>query len=155
MTEIVPDNRKKYREFVWTSAMNLVFLIILALYVRFLMQKEIALLPSNGAATYASLSQLMYVIAPPVFGVVGLLLAITWKPLSRGIIVLLALHYILMMSILLLVGYGNLTILLSQLSAGSSDAFILVGILAVLIFLFVWNIKSLRDLDLPSIFGKR
>lgn len=155
MTEIVPDNRKKYREFVWTSAMNLVFLIILALYVRFLMQKEIALLPSNGAATNASLSQLMYVIAPPTFGVVGLLLAITWKPLSRGIIVLLALHYILMMSILLLVGYGNLTILLSQLSAGSSDAFILVGILAVLIFLFVWIIKSLRDLDLPSIFGKR
>ena len=97
----------------------------------------------------------MYVIAPPAFGLVGLLLALAWKPLSRGIIVLLALHYILMMSIVLLVGYADVTLLLTELRAGASNAFILVGILAVLVFLFVWNIKSLKDLDLPSIFGKR
>ena len=155
MTDLVPENHKKHRLFIWTSAMNLVFLITLALYVRFLMQRGIALLPSDGATSNAALSQWMYVIAPPAFGLVGLLLALAWKPLSRGIIVLLALHYILMMSIVLLVGYANVTILLTELRAGASNAFILVGILAVLVFLFVWNIKSLKDLDLPSIFGKR
>ena len=155
MTDLAPDNPKKRRQFIWTSAINLVFLILLSSYVRFLMQRGMALLPSDGATSNADLSELMYVIAPPAFGLIGLLLALAWKPLSRGVIVLLALHYILMMSILLLVGYGNVSILLSQLSAGSSDAFILVGILAVLLFIFFWNIKSLRDLDLPSIFGKR
>ena len=155
MTDLVPDNSKKYHQFIWTSAMNLVFLIILALYVRFLMQGGITLLPSDGATSNAALSQWMYVVAPPAFGVVGLLLAIAWKPLSRGVIVLLALHYILMMSIVLLLGYVDLTLLLTELRAGASNAFILIGILAVLLFLFVFNIKSLKDLDLPSIFGKR
>ena len=155
MTEIATDNHKKYRQFIRTSAMNLVFLVGLALYVRFLMQGGMALLPPDGASSNATLSQWMYVIAPPVFGVVGLLLAIAWKPLSRGIIVLLALHYILMMSIVLLVGYADVTILLTELRAGASNVFILLAILAVLIFLFFWNIKSLKDLDLPSIFGKR
>ena len=155
MTEIAPDNHKKYRQFIWTSAMNLVFLVILALYVRFLMQQGVALLPPDGAPSNATLAQWMYVIAPPIFGAVGLLLAIAWKPLSRGIIVLVALHYILMMSILLLVGYADVTILLTELRAGASNAFILVGILAVLTILFIFNLKSLKDLDLPSIFGKR
>lgn len=150
MTDLAPDNPKKRRQFIWTSAINLVFLILLALYVRSLQQLSTSQMPAS-----AELPQLMYVITPPAFGIVGLLLALFWKPLSRGVIVLLALHYILMMSILLLVGYGNVSILLSQLSAGSSDAFILVGTLAVLLFIFFWNIKSLRDLDLPSIFGKR
>lgn len=155
MTDLAPDNSKKHRQFIWTSAMNLVFLILLVLFVRFLMQLSGLSLGVNGNAAGSELRQLMYVVAPPVFGVVGLLLAIAWNPLRRGIIVLLALHYILTMSIILLVGYGNVTILLSQLSAGSSDALILVGFLAVLIFLAFWNVKSLKDLDLPSIFGKR
>lgn len=155
MTDLVPDNSKKHRQFIWTSAMNLIFLTGLALYLRFLMQWGIALLPSDGGASNASLSQWMYVIAPPGFGVVGLLLALAWKPLSRGIIVLLALHYILMMSIVLLVGYADVTILLTELRAGASNAFILVVILTVLVLLFTYNLKSLKDLDLPSIFGKR
>ena len=155
MTEIAPDNHKKYRLFILTSAMNLVFLIVLALYVRFLMQGGMALLPPDGAPSNTALAQWMYVIAPPVFGVVGLLLAIAWKPLSRGVIVLLALHYILMMSIVLLAGYADVTLLLGQEGARPSDIFILLGILAALILLFIFNLKSLKDLDLPSIFGKR
>ncbi len=155
MTEITPDNRKKYRQFIWTSAMNLVFLVVLSLYLRFLIQGGLALLPTDGAASNAVLSQVMYVIAPPAFGLVGLLLAIAWKPLSRGVIVLLALHYILMMSVLLLLGYAVVTLLRTELGAGSPGAFILLGILAVLVFLFIFNFKSLKDLDLPSIFGKR
>lgn len=155
MAELVPDNSKKYRQFIWTSALNLVFLIGLALYVRFLMQWGIALLPPDGAISNAALSQWIYVVAPPAFGVVGLLLAIVWKPLSRGVIVLLALHYILMMSVVLLLGYAVVTIFLTELGAGSSGVFILVVVFTVLVFLFVFNIKSLKDLDLPSIFGKR
>lgn len=155
MTEIAPDNHKKYQQFIWTSAMNLVFLLVLALYVSSVMQRGITLLPSDGVTSSAALSHWMYVVAPPAFGVVGLLLAIAWKPLSRGVIVLLALHYILMMSIVLLVGYVDLTLLLTELREGTSNVFILVGILAVIVFLFIWNIKSLKDLDLPSIFGKR
>ena len=49
MTEIAPDNHKKYRQFIWTYAMNLVFLAILALYARFLLQMGLALLPPDGA----------------------------------------------------------------------------------------------------------
>lgn len=97
----------------------------------------------------------MYVVAPPVFGVVGLLLALGWKPLSRGVIVLLALHYILMVSIVMLVGYADVMLLVTLFSPKSVDAIILFALLAVLIFLAFWNIKSLKDLDLPSIFGKR
>jgi hypothetical protein len=151
MTENVPDNPKTRRQFIWTSAMNLAFLIILALYVSFLMQLGAV----DGDTTSEPLPQSLYVIAPPAFGLVGLLLAIAWKPLRRGVIVLLALHYILMMSIVLLAGYADVTLLLSQKFSSSPDVFILLGILAVLVFLFFWNIKSLKDLDLPSIFGKR
>lgn len=155
MTETVPDNHKKYRQFMWTSAVNLVFLIILALYLRSLMQGGLALLPPDGATSTAALSQWMYVFAPPVYGLVGLLLAISWKPLSRGVIVLLALHYILMMSVLLLLGYAVVTILRTELGAGSSNVFTLLGVLVVLVVLFISNLISLKDLDLPSIFGKR
>ena len=151
MTENVPDNPKTRRQFIWTSEMNLAFLIILALYVSFLMQLGAV----DGDTTSEPLPQSLYVIAPPAFGLVGLLLAIAWKPLRRGVIVLLALHYILMMSIVLLAGYADVTLLLSQKFSSSPDVFILLGILAVLVFLFFWNIKSLKDLDLPSIFGKR
>lgn len=151
MTELMPDNSKKHRQFIWTSAMNLVFLFILALYTRPMMQQGIALLPSDGDA----LSQWMYVIAPSALGLVGLLLALAWKPLSRGVIVLLALNYILMMSIVLLLGYVDVTLLLAELRSGASNALILLIILAAVVFLFVFNIKSLKDLDLPSIFGKR
>jgi len=97
----------------------------------------------------------MYVLAPLVFGVVGVLLALAWKPLRRGIIVLLAMHYILMMSIILLLGYVDVTLLLTKLWALLSNPFILLGFLAVLVFLFLRNIKSIMNLDLPSIFGKR
>jgi len=155
MTEIMPDNHKKYRQFIWTSAMNLVFLFILALYTRPLMQQGIAPLPPDSGTSTATLSQWMYVIAPSAFGAVGLLLALAWKPLSRGVIVLLALHYILMMSIVLLLGYVDVTLLLTELRSGASNALILLLILAAMVFLFVLNIKSLMDLDLPSIFGKR
>ena len=151
MTELMPDNSKKHRQFIWTSAMNLIFLFILALYTRPMMQQGIALLPSDGDA----LSQWMYVIAPSALGLVGLLLALAWKPLRRGVIVLLALHYILMMSIVLLLGYVDVTLLLAELRSGPSNALILLIILAAVVFLFVINIKSLKDLDLPSIFGKR
>jgi len=129
MAVLIPDNSKKHHQFIRASAMNLVFMIILALYLRSVIQ--------------------------PGFGLVGLLLAIAWKPLSRGVIVLLALHYILMMSIVLLAGYADVTLLLGQEGARPSDIFILLGILAALILLFIFNLKSLKDLDLPSIFGKR
>jgi len=155
MTETAPDNHKKYQQFIWTSAMNLVFMIALALYVRFLMQGGNTLLPSNTATSSAVLSHWMNLIAPPAFGLVGLLLAIAWKPMSRGIIVLLALHYVLMMSIVLLLGYAIITVMLTLFGVGSSDAFILLGLLAALVILLILNIKSLKDLDLPSIFGKR
>jgi len=155
MTELVPDNSKKYRRFIWTSALNLVFLIVLALYVRSWIQPFVSTQPTGGTAAVVTLQELMYVIAPPVFGAVGLLLAIAWKPLSRGVIVLLALHYILTMSVVLLVGYADVTLLLSQLRSGLSGAFISFLILAALVFLFIFNFKSLNDLDLPSIFGKR
>ena len=155
MTILVPDNSKKHRQFIWTSAMNLVFLILLALYVHFLMQLSSSPLPADGDIAGSELPQLMYVVAPPVFGVVGLLLALGWKPLSRGVIVLLALHYILMVSIVMLVGYADVMLLVTLFSPKSVDAIILFALLAVLIFLAFWNIKSLRDLDLPSIFGKR
>ncbi len=72
--------------------MNLIFLILLAVYVRSLMQTGIALLAANGYNGATTLPQIMYVIAPPAFGLVGLLLAIVWKPLSREVIVLLAMH---------------------------------------------------------------
>jgi len=97
----------------------------------------------------------MYVIAPPAFGLVGLLLALAWKPLSRGIIVLLTLHYILILSLLLLVGYADVMLLVTLFSPKSVDALLLFALLAVLIFLSFWNVKALKDLDLPSIFGKR
>lgn len=135
--------------------MNLVFLFILALYTRPLTQQEIALLPSDGDASTTTLSQWMYVIAPSALGLVGLLLALAWKPLRRGVIVLLALHYILIMSIVLLLGYVDVTLLLTELRSGASNALILVVILTALVFLFFSNIKSLKDLDLPSIFGHR
>jgi len=154
MAELVPDNSKKYRQFIWTSALNLVFLVILALYIRSLIQSGISTLPT-GASAAATLPEITYVIALPVFSAVGLLLAIAWKPLSRGIIVLLALHYILTMSIVLLVGYADITFLLSQIRSGLPGAFISFFILAALVFLFIFNLKSLNDLDLPSIFGKR
>jgi hypothetical protein len=86
---------------------------------------------------------------------VGLLLALAWKPLSRGIIVLLALHYILMLSLVLLIGYADIMLLVTLFSPTSVDALILFALLAVLIFLILRNVKSLKDLDLPSIFGKR
>ncbi len=143
MTDLAPDNPKKRREFVWTSAINLVFLILLALYFIFLTQLS------------SSPPQLLYVIAPPAFGLVGLLLALAWKPLRRGIIVLLALHYILMLSVVLLVGYVDVMLLVTLFSPKSVDALLLFALLAVLIFLAFWNVKSLKDLDLPSIFGKR
>lgn len=155
MTDSVPDNSKKYHQFIFTSAMNLVFMIAMALYVRFLMQGGPALLPTDGAASNATLSHWMYVIAPPAFGLVGLLLAIAWKPMSRGVIVLLALHYILMLSVLLLFGYAAVTILRTVLGAGSSDISIILGLVAALAILLILNFKSLKDLDLPSIFGKR
>ena len=143
MTDLVPDNPKKRREFVWTSAINLVFMILLALYFIFLTQLS------------SSPPQLLYVIAPPAFGLVGLLLALAWKPLRRGIIVLLALHYILMLSVVLLVGYVDVMLLVTLSSPKSVDALLLFALLAVLIFLAFWHVKSLKDLDLPSIFGKR
>ncbi len=155
MAVLIPDNSKKHHQFIRASAMNLVFMIILALYLRSVIQPGAALLPADEGNTSATLPQLMYVIALPAFGLVGLLLAIAWKPLSRGVIVLLALHYILMMSIVLLAGYADVTLLLGQEGARPSDIFILLGILAALILLFIFNLKSLKDLDLPSIFGKR
>ncbi len=155
MTDLAPDNSKKHREFIWTSAMNLVFLILLVLYVLFLMQLSSSPLPANGNVAGSELPQLMYMVSPPVFGVVGLLLALAWKPLRRGVIVLLALHYILMMSIVLLVGYADVMLLVTLFSPKSVDALLLFALLAVLIFLAFWNFKSLKDLDLPSIFGKR
>jgi len=155
MTEIAPDNHKKYRQFIWTSAMNLFFLVILALYVYSLMQTGVLPLAANGNNGIAILPQMMYVIAPPAFGLVGLLLAIAWKPLSRGVIVLLAMHYILMLSVILLVGYADVTLLITRFSPVSPDTLILFALLAILIFLSFWNVKSLKDLDLPSIFGKR
>ncbi len=147
MTETAPDNPKKRRQFIWTSAMNLVFLVILAFYVFFLQQLSTSPLPAG-----AEVSQLLYVLAPPAFGLVGLLLALAWKPLSRGIIVLLALHYILMLSLVLLIGYADVMLLVTLFNPTSPDALILFG---VLMFLLFWNVKSLKDLDLPSIFGKR
>ena len=155
MTDLVPDNPKKRRLFIWTSSINLVFLILLALYLSLLMQLYSSPSPADGNAASAGLLQSIYTIAPPAFGVIGLLLAIAWKPLRRGVIVLLALHYILMLSVILLVGYADVTIMLSELHAGVSAVSTLLAILAVLLFLFFWNIKSLKDLDLPSIFGKR
>ena len=155
MTEIVPDNHKKYRQFIWTSAMNLFFLVVLALYVHSLMQTGVLLLGANGNNGIATLPQIIYVIGPPAFGLVGLLLAVVWKPLSRGIIVLLAMHYILMLSAILLVGYADITLLITRFSPVSPDTLILFALLVVLIFLSFWNVKSLKDLDLPSIFGKR
>jgi hypothetical protein len=155
MTDLVPDNHKKYQQFIWTSALNLVFLILLTLYVRSMIQSGVAPAPNGGTTAVATLPDMMYVIAPPAFGLVGLLLAIAWKPLSRGIIVLLALHYILMMSIVLLVGYADVTLLFAQQGAGSYDIFTLAIVLAALVFLFIFNLISLKDLDLPSIFGKR
>jgi len=155
MTELIPDNRKKYRQFIWTSAMNLPLLIILALSARSLTQQGIALLPSAGDSSITAPAQWMYVLAPLGFGVVGVLLALAWKPLRRGIIVLLAMHYILMMSIILLLGYVDVTLLLTKLRALLSNPFILPGFLAVLVFLFLQNIKSIMNLDLPSVFGKR
>ena len=59
------------------------------------------------------------------------------------------------MSIVLLLGYVDVTLLLAELRSGASNALILLIILAAVVFLFVFNIKSLKDLDLPSIFGKR
>ena len=150
MTDLAPDNTKKRRQFIWTSAINLVFLILLALYVRSLQQLSTSQMPAS-----AELPQLMYVITPPAFGIVGLLLAVFWKPLSRGVIVLLALHYILMLSLVLLIGYVDVMLLVTLFSPKSVDALILFALLGVLIFLIFWNIKSLKDLDLPSIFGKR
>lgn len=150
MTDLAPDNTKKRRQFIWASAINLVFLILLALYVRSLQQLSTSQMPAS-----AELPQLMYVITPPAFGIVGLLLALFWKPLSRGVIVLLALHYILMLSLVLLIGYVDVMLLVTLFSPKSVDALILFALLGVLIFLIFWNIKSLKDLDLPSIFGKR
>ena len=150
MTDLAPDNSKKHRQFIWTSAMNLVFLIILALYVRSLQQLSTSPLPSG-----AEVSQWLYVLSPPAFGLVGLLLALAWKPLSRGIIVLLALHYILMLSLVLLIGYADIMLLVTLFGPTSPDALILFVLLGVLIFLVFRNVKSLKDLDLPSIFGKR
>jgi len=155
MTEIAPDNHKKYRQFIWTSAMNLFFLVVLALYVHSLMQTGVLLLGANGNNGIATLPQIIYVIGPPAFGLVGLLLAVVWKPLSRGIIVLLAMHYILMLSAILLVGYADITLLITRFSPVSPDTLILFALLVVLIVLSFWNVKSLKDLDLPSIFGKR
>ena len=155
MNDIASVNDKNRAQFIWTSAINLVFLIILALYVRFLMHLSGSPLPANGNAAGSELPQLMYVITPPAFGLVGLLLALAWKPLSRGIIVLLALHYILILSLLLLVGYADVMLLVTPFSPKSVDALLLFALLAVLIFLSFWNVKSLKDLDLPSIFGKR
>jgi len=146
----VPDNPKKRRQFIWTSTMNLVFLIILAIYTRSLQQLSTSPMPAGS-----ELAQLLYVIAPPAFGLVGLLLALAWKPLSRGIIVLLTLHYILMLSLVLLIGYADIMLLVTLFSPTSVDALILFVLLAVLIFLVLRNVKSLKDLDLPSIFGKR
>jgi len=155
VTETVTDNPKKRRQFIWTSAINLVFMIILALYFYFVMQLSDSPMPANGGGAGLGLPQLMYVIAPPSFGLAGLLLAIAWKPLRRGVIVLLALHYILMLSVDLLVGYADVMLLVTLFSPGSVDALILFALLAVLVFLSFWNVKSLKDLDLPSIFGKR
>ena len=155
MTEIAPDNHKKYRQFIWTSAMNLFFLVVLALYVHSLMQTGVLLLGANGNNGIATLPQIIYVIGPPAFGLVGLLLAVVWKPLSRGIIVLLAMHYILMLSAILLVGYADITLLITRFSPVSPDTLILFALLVVLIVLSFWNVKSLKDLDLPSIFGKQ
>jgi len=155
MTEIAPDNHKKYRQFIWTSAMNLFFLVVLALYVHSLMQTGVLLLGANGNNGIATLPQIIYVIGPPAFGLVGLLLAVVWKPLSRGIIVLLAMHYILMLSAILLVGYADITLLITRFSPVSPDTLILFALLVVLIVLSFWNVKSLKDLDLPSIFSKR
>lgn len=135
--------------------MNFVFLIFLALYVRSLMQTGVLPLTANGNNGIATLPQMMYLIAPPAFGLVGLLLAVVWKPLSRGVIVLLAMHYILMLSVILLVGYADVTLLVTRFSLGSPDTLIRFALLAILILLSFWNVKSLKDLDLPSIFGKR
>lgn len=150
MTETAPDNPKKRKQFIWTSAMNLVFLVILAFYVFFLQQLSTSPLPAG-----AEVSQLLYVLAPPAFGLVGLLLALAWKPLSRGIIVLLALHYILMLSLVLLIGYADVMLLVTLFNPTSPDALILFALFGVLMFLLFWNVKSLKDLDLPSIFSKR
>lgn len=150
MTETVPDNPKKRRQFIWTSTMNLVFLIILAIYVRSLQQLSTSPMPAGS-----ELPQLLYVIAPPAFGLVGLLLALAWKPLSRGIIVLLTLQYILMLSLVLIIGYADIMLLVTLFSPTSVDALILFVLLAILIFLVFRIVKSLKDLDLPSIFGKR
>ena len=155
MTEIAPDNHKKYRQFIWTSAVNLFFLVVLALYVHSLMQTGVLLLGANGNNGIATPPQIIYVIGPPAFGLVGLLLAVVWKPLSRGIIVLLAMHYILMLSAILLVGYADITLLITRFSPVSPDTLILFALLVVLIVLSFWNVKSLKDLDLPSIFSKR
>lgn len=153
MAVSVPDNSKKYKQFILTSALNLVFMILMALYIRLLMQAGAA--PANVNPSEGVVPPAVYLIAPPAFGLVGLLLAIAWKPLSRGVIVLLALHYILMMSIVLLAGYANVTILLGHLGSATADALPLIGLLLGLVFVFIMNLISLKDLDLPSIFGKR
>jgi hypothetical protein len=60
-----------------------------------------------------------------------------------------------MLSVILLVGYADVTLLITRFSPVSPDTLILFALLAILIFLSFWNVKSLKDLDLPSIFGKR
>ena len=154
MTDDAPDNHKNHRLFILTSAMNLVFMVILAVYFHSQMQSGAAQMLGSAAPSGGSLSQFFYVILPPILGVVGLLLAIVWKPLRRGVIVILALYYVLVMSILLLVGYADVVNALGSLNPVSADTFLAFGILAVLIFLFIWNLRSLKNLDLPSIFGK-
>jgi hypothetical protein len=155
MNDIASVNDKKRARFIWTSVFNLVFLILLALYIYSLIQLSSSALPVNGNSASSGLPQLMYVITPPAFGLVGLLLALAWKPLSRGIIVLLGLHYILILSLLLLVGYADVMLLVTPFSPKSVDGLLLFALLAVLIFLSFWNVKALKDLDLPSIFSQR
>jgi len=155
MNDIASVNDKKRARFIWTSVFNLVFLILLALYIYSPIQLSSSALPVNGNSASSGLPRLISVIALPAFGLVGLLLALAWKPLSRGIIVLLALHYILILSLLLLAGYADVMLLVTLFSPKSVDGLLLFALFAVLIFLSFWNIKSLKDLDLPSIFGKR
>ncbi|HNZ16044.1 MAG: hypothetical protein KBA05_04305 [Anaerolineaceae bacterium] len=155
MTVVIPDNRKKYQLFNRTSAMNLVFMVLLALYYLYITRGGSPLLSLSGQTAPASLPKPAYIVAPPVFGVIGLVLAIAWKPLRKGVIVLLAMHYLLTMSILLLAGFAAVSSLFTLKIAGFLPVILLLLVLAVLVFLFLWNLKALKDLDLPAIFGKQ
>lgn len=154
MEDLLSDISKNHHQFIWTSVFNLVFLIFIGFLFYAFTDLGDPLLPVDAYTDSASLRKLVYMISPPVIGLVGLLLAIAWKPTRRGVIVLLALFYVMTMALMLLSGLAFFFWIFPLLGIGEPFALFGLGVFVAVVFLFVKNLQSLKKLDLPSVFGR-